>query len=202
MTGNASREDEMVDAIITHYQTDDLHDEVAFHPETPYNNYGERGVVDLYMTLIEDSGNPVKQGVAIEVKADPAVQQATGANEILRQYNRMRKNFFADETRTVPKYGAFELCFVVSPVTVEHVAENLKMYQSASKSRLNPVHEDNAMNSSGILFRNPDPNEYQPAPLPADHLNIDTPSGWRELLTDMPHPAPTRVASILESLGY
>lgn len=197
-----SLEDEMVNAIISYHNNLDRLDEVDFEPEAHYNNYGDRGVADLYMIQVENSERSVREGKVFEVKADKAIQEAKGANDILRQYNRMRRNFFEDETRRMPDYARFELCFVISETTVKHVAENFEMYMSADQSYLNPSMEPGVMNDERVVFRLPDPNNYVPAPIISGEFHdVDSPSDWKEALPNEDN-APIRVKEILDELGY
>lgn len=94
------------------------------YPEAHYNHFGNRGAVDLYVTAGEMEGH------VYEIKSTSAVREATGANEILRQFNKMRKYFFDGSQHDPPTYSiTFELCFTPSDTNFRHIAENADMYR-------------------------------------------------------------------------
>lgn len=96
------------------------------YPEAHYNQYGNRGAVDLYVTAGK------REAHLYEFKSDSAVREVTGANEILRQFNKMRKYFFDGSEHNPPTYSViFELCFTPSERNFRHIAENAEMYRSA-----------------------------------------------------------------------
>lgn len=118
-------------------------DSVEYHPERHYNHYGDRGVVDLVITEpLEEKDFPY-QNELIEVKSESAVRNATGANEIIRQFNRMKKFYFEDDDHT-PAENLFWindddeftyqvqnkaiLCFEATEYNRKHVLDNLELY--------------------------------------------------------------------------
>lgn len=105
--------------------------------EEPYDHYGNRGQVDVYL---EVPPPPPREHV-IELKGDAAVRRATGANEILRQFRRAVRYFYRDEThhlrrrlgRTEPPVR-FLLAFAPTVACVEHVARHATLYESVEAS--------------------------------------------------------------------
>ncbi|ERH09261.1 MAG: hypothetical protein J07HX64_01014 [halophilic archaeon J07HX64] len=194
-----SQEDDMVSAIINSYRNS-YRSLINVEPEAHYNHYGDRGVADLYIVHTEDRTTE-NEGAVFEVKADSAVQEATGANEIIRQYNRMRRNFFRYKERVVHTYCKFELCFVISERTVRHVCENFEMYASTSNSQINAKKEEGLLNTENVVFRLPDANNYTPAAFPIPK-HVDSPSEWKEFLSKQSPKAVNKVSRILNSLGY
>lgn len=115
---------------------------VEFETECHYNHYGDRGVADLFVRETDYVGG-VESDYIYEFKSDAAIESATGANEILRQFNRMVSYFYKDEDIDLPKSGSwtnaevtFELCFNATPAAYEHVMENIEMYQTVSHPRI------------------------------------------------------------------
>jgi len=106
-----SKEDELVNALVQMAKGSG-YDRVEVTPEAHYNNYGTRGVADLHIRRVEQLRYGTKYtDVVYEVKSESAVRSATGANEIIRQYNRMRENFYEDDRRKRPNTANFELGF-------------------------------------------------------------------------------------------
>jgi hypothetical protein len=115
-------ESELVNGLIKR-QYDDW-DEVEV--ESHYNYYGDRGVADLYAA--DDKG----QIHIYEIKSEAALDEVTGANEIIRQFNQMQEYYFRDESNTRPTGTAiFFLAFYPTERTVAHLRENFEMYESA-----------------------------------------------------------------------
>jgi len=115
-------------------------DSVEVEYEKHYNHYGDRGVVDLYAQAF-DGG--YRSDTLYEVKSRSALNEATGANEILRQFNRMCKYFYAGVEDSYPPNGSYgphaELCFVASKEAFEHIKENYGMYESINKKEYDAV---------------------------------------------------------------
>lgn len=108
------------------------------HPEVHYNHYGSRGVVDLLIKTRTTTGNPLLR--IIEVKSDSAVQSATGANEIIRQFNRHRE-YCVRGSRFSRFSGEleYELAFAPTEICYQHIQNNSKLYEECMnppKSRL------------------------------------------------------------------
>lgn len=80
-----SQEDAIAQRIITELSGED----VEFHTEVHYNHFGDRGVVDLLRI-----DKLISSFWGYEIKSVSATENATGANEIIRQFNRHRKYFF------------------------------------------------------------------------------------------------------------
>lgn len=106
---------------------------VRFYPEEHYNHYGDRGVVDL---AVEDWEEPKFRGNSdlwvYEMKSESAIRNATGANEIIRQFKRHR-NYFLKGSDFDPKdYYRVDFClmFYATDYTFNHVKENEDLYRT------------------------------------------------------------------------
>ena len=136
-----SEEDQMVQSLIQYHNSDQNRKnitEVNIEPEAHFNHYGDRGVADLFVRKKEvaNSYKTYLHDYVYEVKSDKAVKSSTGANEIIRQFNRMRKYFYQDESKITPKSTHFELLFIPTKRTVEHVANNLSLYKSVENKKI------------------------------------------------------------------
>ncbi|RLM54098.1 hypothetical protein DVK02_11785 [Halobellus sp. Atlit-31R] len=125
------REDELATALVEHFEA--AFDDAAVRLEEPYDHYGNRGVVDVYAR----TSPPERVSYLAELKADPAVRMAAGANEILRQYRRMERYFYADDahdlrTRLGRDGPGLYLLLLFAPTVrcVEHVVQNRRLYGS------------------------------------------------------------------------
>ncbi|GGL63658.1 hypothetical protein [Halocalculus aciditolerans] len=125
------REDDLATRLVDHF--DAAHPDAAVHLEEPYDHYGSRGVADVYVRVPP----PTAVDYLVELKGDPAVRHATGANEILRQYRRMERYFYRDDAHTLePRLsrdgpGAFVLLFFApTEKCVRHVREHASLYAS------------------------------------------------------------------------
>lgn len=156
-----SKEDELVNALVRMAKESSLYDRVEVTPEAHYNNYGTRGVADLHIRAVEETEYGARYSDTVyEVKSESAVRSATGANEIIRQYNRMRENFYEDDRRKRPHNASFELVFEITPYTVQHVAENIEMYGAAEVSEL---YSHRGHGREMVTFRYADPENVAPA---------------------------------------
>jgi hypothetical protein len=156
-------EDELANAIIER-QKEDEQEGIEFgesdaerdiYTETHFNHYGNRGVVDLY---IDQSG---WLGHVYEFKSESAVEQATGANEILRQFNQIRKYFYKGSDHPVPSEIDFELCFTPTESNARHIIENAEMYANTVENDIANLRKDINVGTK-ITFRLPDPENIQP----------------------------------------
>lgn len=131
-------EDDLVGAMISDNR--DSSSEVI--PEAHYNYYGDRGVVDL--AVLDDDEGYISLH---EVKSASAIQNhETGANSIVRQFNRMRKYFFQDESWDIPASKdphafrnrsstvRFTLDFVACEACLQHVVDNFELYRQSVES--------------------------------------------------------------------
>jgi len=110
--------------------------------EVPYNYYGDRGVVDLVSEVRNDGERNTLH--VFELKSEAALDEVTGANEILRQYNRHRE-YFIDGTDYNPSdyYEVrFELTFTATERCLDHVLENWGIYKT--------VHANSRMDTSRL----------------------------------------------------
>jgi hypothetical protein len=126
-------------------------DELAIvEPEAHYNHYGDRGAADLYVEEVEHTNRgDIRRGYLYEVKSAHAVREANGAGDIIRQFNKMQRYFFQDESWTHPNRVQYELVFLPTPTTVGHVAANETMYEQLDD-------KDPQEDSSMVVFRAPD----------------------------------------------
>lgn len=129
-------EDDLTNGLIHHYQ--DAEFVHVMEPEAFYNDYGMRGFPDLHM-VYEWIDDGIIESQLIEVKSEYAVKRATGANEIIRQFNKMRRHFYKAEGQVVPMrqfewqeiFLGFELAFIPSEYTLLHILDNKEMYNQA-----------------------------------------------------------------------
>lgn len=127
------REDELATRVVEHVEAAFERSDVRL--EEPYDHYGNRGSVDVYARV----RTPARVDYLVELKADPAVRIASGANEILRQYRRMERYFYKDEEHDIgPKLARdgpgvhLLLLFAPTVACVEHVSEHRALYGSVA----------------------------------------------------------------------
>lgn len=162
------REDELATRVVEHFEA--THEGPRIALEEPYDHYGNRGSVDVYVR----TRTPAPVDYLIELKADAAVRHATGANEVLRQYRRMERYFYKDEAHDVrPKLSrdgaAVHLLLLFAPTEacVRHVADHAALYGSVdADARVGEVpavrkvafltHLDRAPDDLGFLSVNGD----------------------------------------------
>jgi len=124
-----SQEDELAKAVME--QTKDSFNTHECTPEVHYNHYGSRGVVDLVEEVqIAEGESP--EIVIFEFKSESAVRNATGANEIIRQFNRHKRSFFKGSRFNKVKYVdvSFELAFYATDFNLQHIQSNADLYRS------------------------------------------------------------------------
>ena len=87
--------------------------------EVPYNNYGERGYVDLVRS---QNGNTQ----IIELKSKPK-----SANKVIRQFQKMKNNFLqGTDYQQINPDTEFKLIFTASYRNLQHLKKNKNMYRS------------------------------------------------------------------------
>lgn len=121
----ALTEDEAVEQIIGDHKVTD--EAATIYPEEHYNHYGDRGVADLFVDQTDHHPLGSSQFV-YEVKSERALKESTGANEILRQFNRMRKFFFKGTDHTPRNDVFYRLLFIPTDQTLRHIIENYSIY--------------------------------------------------------------------------
>jgi len=170
-------------------------------PEAHYNYYGDRGAVDLHTRLTgkNPDGSEFIHDFVFEVKADPAVREATGANEILRQWSHQRKYFYKDESISKPDEADFQLIFVPSELTVRHLMANSVLYESAN---LNHICEELGGNSvrEQIMFRTANSGHAPVHPFTQVH-SIADPDDMIDFLEGNDDDCPRTVLSSLRSVA-
>ncbi|MFB6222038.1 MAG: hypothetical protein ABEH90_11440 [Halolamina sp.] len=143
-----SAESELVERLIRY-----AGDSVENYPEAPYQNYGFRGFADLCQHW-----PAVDSYLVFEVKSESALRGSTGPNEIVRQFNKMVSSFFADSRWNPPNLAVFELCFVATEHTVEHLLDYPHFYDAAART-LTGVASDtplpNPVLKSQVTLRHP-----------------------------------------------
>jgi len=135
------KEDDLVEGLIHTYDEDrDL------LPEAHYYHYGIRGAADLCV----DYGPGL--WILYEVKSPYALQESTGANQIIRQFNKMRSTFFKSDEEKDVNAVRFELTFLPTEDTVRHVMEYHGMYSSCVQTQ---VCEKAVLPTSSVTLRSP-----------------------------------------------
>lgn len=132
----AYSEDDLTEVLIQRYQDRDIVH--IIEPEAHYDHYGHRGWPDLFV-VFERAPEGLIEHHLIEVKSEYAVKSATGANEIIRQFNQMRRYFFDDERHNLYPMDHdyqeividFELTFIPTPYTIQHLHNYAEMYNQA-----------------------------------------------------------------------
>jgi hypothetical protein len=166
-------EDEITNALIRYHKDrekkeishGDTDAEVEIYPEEHYNHYGDRGVVDLYVVTGGWDGH------LFEIKSESAVRNATGANEIIRQFNRMRQHFFPGSNHSVPSWLSFELCFTPTEFNARHLIENADMYSQCVNNEPSQLGVDRF--NINICFRLPDSDNITPVHAFTRRLDYD-----------------------------
>lgn len=129
-----STEDELAQRLIQSHRDGAESETVRIYPESHYNHYGNRGAADLYVATENYSGH------LYELKSETAINEATGANEIIRQFNRMREFFFSGSSFNSPSDSMiFELCFTPSEKSIQHIAENADLYATVTDQEISGV---------------------------------------------------------------
>lgn len=128
-------------------------DSAAVIPEVHYNYYGDRGVVDAVMEVVHHpskdevdelvEANTVprdwaeraltsKHLTVHEVKSEMALDGVTGANEVVRQFNRHREYFFKGSGYTPSNYQSvsWQLVFAPSEAVYQHISDHVQIYQN------------------------------------------------------------------------
>ena len=156
----AITEDDLAQALIKWgKETSSAEEEFYIYPEARYNHYGDRGVADLYLETVDNVGNTY--GHLLELKSESAVREATGANEIIRQYNKMREFFFPGSSHRPPNSEiTIELCFSPSEYNLRHVADNADLYSAAVEQTISNLGTDRT--STMVSFRPPNPEHIIP----------------------------------------
>jgi len=137
-------EDELAASITTNGSVG----EQSWFPEVHYNHYGDRGVVDLVRVDERDGRVDLR---LYELKCVAALEEVTGANEVLRQFNRHRTYFFKGSDYNATNYNnvTFELCFAATQECYEHVRENWAQYKHISQGT-------QGRKKTKLLFRSPE----------------------------------------------
>ena len=101
------------------------------YTEVHYNHYGSRGVVDLVTVAGYGHTTTVR-----ELKSEHAVEKSTGANEILRQFNKQQSYFKkgVEDSRIPTEDVRHKLIFEATQKTIEHVVDNISLYGNPNQS--------------------------------------------------------------------
>jgi hypothetical protein len=116
--------------------------------EVHYNHYGTRGVLDAVQE-IRSSIN------LYELKSRCAVNNSTGANEIIRQVNRHREYYFQDHPSRENK--SLRLVFTATQKTWDHIKNNIQLYANL---RMQSIDSEVPVS---IMIRRSDGRTIQPA---------------------------------------
>ena len=208
-----SKEDKMTETLIDwatepHPESSDREFSHEVEPEAHYNYYGDRGVADLYIREIEDmdDGRTFYYDNLYEIKSESAIRSATGANEIIRQFNKMRKYFYKDESRSVPTEVHFELLFLPTEATIEHLIENMTLYQNCQKSQLCEEVPSAYDNTAPVIVTVRDGCEgiSQPVRLTSPYVEVEDGTSWKSALKEIggDNSSHQTVINLLENLGY
>ena len=160
-------EDDLAQALIRWVKEDPNPDgENRIYPEARYNHYGDRGVADLFIT--DDSF-----GHLYELKSESAVRNVTGANEIVRQFNKMREFFFPGSSYESPDYDmTFELCFTPSEYNFRHIAENADIYSAVAQEDISDVSSEWVR--TAVTVRLPDADNITPVTMFGGKIDFRT----------------------------
>jgi len=113
------KEDYLTNSLIEYYKENYGKYIEEIVPEKHYNYYGDRGIVDLFVRYKHKND----WDRIFEIKSNP-----NNANEVLRQFNRMKKYFYKG-TDLERKPSTFELCFTPTAKNLRHFKENKEMYR-------------------------------------------------------------------------
>ncbi|MFC6733048.1 hypothetical protein [Haladaptatus sp. DYSN1] len=155
MASNSTAEHHIANAFITTYE----HPKFEFELESHYNYYGNRGRVDL----VVKSGRTL---TLMEFKSENAIQRATGPQDIIGQFNKMRQFFLQKNPRYSParlSHIRNELSFYATNTVASHVFDNLALYRAAQqldptpvpRKRLSPHSKLPLTLTSAVNFRHP-----------------------------------------------
>jgi hypothetical protein len=208
-----SKEDNMTETLIewateSSLESDDREFSYEVEPEAHYNYYGDRGVADLYIREIEDmdDGRTFYYDKLYEIKSEAAVKSATGANEVIRQFNKMRKYFYKDESRTVPTDVHFELLFLPTEVTIEHLSKNMTLYQNCQANQLCEEVPSAQGDTAPAIVTVRDGSEGigQPARLTSPYVEVEDGISWKSALKEIggDNRSHQTVINLLDDLGY
>jgi len=144
-----SKEDQYIQSYLNQHQ----HIE-DFWLEVPYNSYGSRGFVDAVMAWQPADDEEPRFFEIIEVKSEAAIREATGANEIIRQVNKMAAYFIEGQEEEIvdTENHRFRLDIVDTEYTRKHLLENLDLYESVhdEDSELKPGIGVNLVSQEGL----------------------------------------------------
>jgi len=108
--------------------------------EVPYNSYGSRGFVDAVMSWEPAGDDEPRFYEIVEVKSEAAIREATGANEIIRQVNKMAAYFIDGQEEEIveTENHQFRLDVIDTGYTRRHLLENFDLYESVHDPGLTP----------------------------------------------------------------
>lgn len=172
-------EDQLTSRLVEYYQNQEFEHDISV--EQHYNYYGDRGVVDLATKEVETGYVHL-----YEIKSNAAINAATGANEIIRQFNKMRQYFFRDESTFSPDgWPTFELCFLPTYEAYRHIHNNAELYKSAVQNDVdlgfNELKRPNGVDAQ-VTMRPYDEDSITPVVLFAGE------SDYRETIKQHDHP--------------
>lgn len=182
-----SKEDELVNSLIQYHRNrtpigeDAQFVEKQFTPEAHYDHYGNRGAADLHARMKSKEGiHTYTEDYLYEFKGAAAIRASTGANEIIRQFNRMRNYFYKDESISRPDRVHCELTFTIEPETVAHVINNYEMYNSIHATDVMSTRSMEA-GDQAVLFRTPGVDE--PAHISLGKVSLSNPREYADAIS-------------------
>jgi len=122
--------------------------------EVPYNQYGSRGFVDAVFSWEPQGQSEETFYEIIEVKSEAAIRGATGANEVIRQAQKMAGYFIEGQESEIvdTENHKFRLDIIDSEYNREHLLENLELYSSIhdDDGDLTPAFRVNLVSEDGF----------------------------------------------------
>nr|WP_176705248.1 hypothetical protein [Halobacterium sp. GN101] len=112
--------------------------------EVPYNEYGSRGFADAVFAWEPRGADEQQFYEIVEVKSETAIREATGANEIIRQVQKMAAYFIDGQEDDIvdTEHHRFRLDIIDTEFNRKHLLDNYQLYQS--------IHDENLELTPGI----------------------------------------------------
>lgn len=157
------------------------HKPLEIELESHYNHFGDRGAVDVYVerrTIVQ----------LYELKSEQALENSSGANEIIRQFNRMQDYYFKDESNNnTTKDIEYILAFYPTGKTIQRLKDNLALYNNITGREKEKLAMETRVHVSKVILHDGKQN------IPA---NLDQLNAVEENHLDADHP----VLSLKDSL--
>ena len=125
-----------------------------FWLEVPYNHYGNRGYVDAVLAWEPTGEDEPTYYEIVEVKSDSAIRHATGANEVIRQANKMAAYFIQGQESEIvdTENHKYRIDIIDTEYNRQHLLENYELYQSIHDADpdLTPAIQVNLVSQEGL----------------------------------------------------